>query len=714
MVASSSSPDAPVPPGGTVLDAQHAEAFPALFAQTTNPVLLLNSAGHLLAVNPAFESYTGWTAADCLADPRYWAKLVHVDDHTRWQTLIDASCSLSADPTHGEMRWLGAAGFFQWFELCGCPLPEGNQGAGGCIVVAHNIHSRKERERHSQQQEGSLEKRTERAQMLISRLKNLLGKVGALPADIAAYCRGTCEILCEIYRSHTVYIHTPTDGTVYFHSATSLAPDQTFPLPPSVNGAVIQSEAPLYCNQLNLIDPYRGDEVVRANGYRTFLGAPLRDSSGVLRGVLGVLDTEKKYYDHAEVELITIAALQVAARLRAEDQLAENRALAEHLRHAQKMEAVGLLAGGIAHDFNNILSGILGFSSHLSTKVEKGSKWHRDLKLIEHSAARAAELTNQLLAFARRRHFHKQPVGVNQIINDVLRLVRQSVAKDCTLEVQLSPAQDTVLGDAGQLNQAFMNLCLNAIEALRDQPEARLLIRTETRELTSHECKWLDAPTDTPYVCIYCRDNGVGIPAEQQAHIFEPFYTTRSETGGTGLGLSMVYGIITNHNGYVRVESVEGQGTEFTCYLPACDQPTATTASPPLEVQGGTETILVVDDEQVVRHMVSEVLTAHGYKVRAAESGNAALALLDQARGKIDLVLLDMIMPGLDGERTFRALRAMVPDQRVLLTSGFVQQDKTDRLLASGALGLVPKPYRSQDLLKHIRHALDCGHPHAE
>ncbi len=707
MAYSSSAPDAPMSPNGNVPDQLLAPGFAHLFRETADLVLLLDDTGALLAVNPAFETYTGWTAADCLADPEYWAKLVHADDHTTWRTMLTAGNSQTSMSASHELRWLGAAGIFQWFELHCRPVHAADRQDTSWIIVAHNIHPRKERERHSQQQEGSLERRNERAQMLISRLKHLLGKVGALPADITAYCEGTCEILREIYRSDAVYIHTSTNDTVYHHAAHTAAADAPFRVPPSLNSTVIQSEAPLYSNRLHLTDPYRHDEAVRRAGYRTYLGAPLRDSSGLLRGVLGVLSTEKKYYDQAEVELITIAALQVAARLRAEDQLAENRALAEHLRHAQKMEAVGLLAGGIAHNINNILSGILGFASHLTTKVEKGTTWHRDLQLIEQSAVRAAELTNQLLSFARRRPMHKQPVGINRIVQDVLHLVRRSVAKDCAIEVELSPDPDTVLGDAGQLNQAFMNLCLNAVEALRDQPDAMLHIRTETRVLAAHECKWLNAPTTTPYVCIYCRDNGVGIPAEQQPHIFEPFYTTRSDTGGTGLGLSIVYGIITNHGGHVRVDSVEGQGTEFTCYLPASDQPAVAPAPDMPTVVGGTETILVVDDEHVVRHMVTEVLTAHGYKVRSVESGHAALALLDQARGRIDLVLLDMVMPGLDGERTFRALRAMVPDQRILLTSGFVQQEKTDRLLAAGAAGMVTKPYRSEALLQQIRQALD-------
>ena len=678
-----------------------------LLQSTSDPILVLDAEGHCCFVNMAFEHYTGWGSAHCRQQADYADQLIHPDDQAVWRHAVEAT--VAGQPTEWrEIRWLGAAGFYQWFDIRFDPLDVEVKDTSRILVVARHIHRRKEHERQWRQQPRTLEQRHERAQILIAKFKHFMGQASGLPADVTAYCEGICRILHDMYRADLVYIFLPGDNRTFLVQS-SRSSAELPPLPASVQQAVLQSAAPLYCNALNLTDPYRSDPAVRQAGYVTYLGAPLRDSSGQLRGVLGLLDKQKKYYDHAEVELITIAALHVAARLRAEDQLAENRALTDHLRHAQKMEAVGLLAGGIAHDFNNILSGILGFASHVKSQMQAGTKWHRDLQLIEDSAMRAADLTQQLLAFARRKHFAKEPVAINQVLEDVVRLVRRSVGRERVMETSLHPANPVVQGDAGQLNQAIMNLCLNGVAATQDRAAGRLQLRVDVRPLTAYERKLLDVSTTEPHVCLYCQDNGSGIPADQLEHIFEPFYTTRSAAGGTGLGLAIVYGIITNHGGHIRVESVQGEGTTFICYLPSGEgnsSKTTTTVATPVD---GTETVLVVDDELVVRSLVEEVLTAHGYTVLLADSGLAALASLDQARGGIDLVLLDMVMPGLDGERTFRALRAVVPDQPILLTSGYVQAEKTERLLAAGALGVIAKPYTANDLLHQIREALDRG-----
>ena len=367
-----------------------------------------------------------------------------------------------------------------------------------------------------------------------------------------------------------------------------------------------------------------------------------------------------------------------------------------------------MLAGGVAHDFNNILSGILGFSSYLRSQSEPGTSLHRDLGLIELSAERASDLTRQLLAFARRKHFPKSPVPLNRIVEETLLILRRTLDKNIQIEVDCAAELPDVLGDAGQLSQVVMNLCLNAAEAMAENG-GTLTVRTRSGPMEERERSVLaqrgKEPADVVWLTV--QDTGVGMSAEVRDHIFDPFFTTKSKQGGTGLGLSIVYGIVTNHGGDVRVLSNPGEGTLFETFLPAStgestDLPEVTTGD-----LRGTETVLVVDDELIVRQMVTEVLSGYGYQVVGAPSGTEAVEMYPELKGRIDVVLLDMVMPGLSGEETFVELRRLDPALRVLLTSGYAQEDVTDRLIGQGAAGMVYKPYKSETLLAHIRRALN-------
>jgi two-component system cell cycle sensor histidine kinase/response regulator CckA len=469
---------------------------------------------------------------------------------------------------------------------------------------------------------------------------------------------------------------------------------------------VLESGLPLYCNNLHETEPYLRDPLVQAARLRTYLGAPLRDSTGRIRGTLSLGDAESRAFDSLDVELITVAGLHVAARLRAEEQEEAKRELEDHLRQVQKMEAVGMLAGGIAHDFNNILSGILGFASFLLAKVDKNSDIYGNLQLIEQSAVRASELTRQLLAFARRKHFAKEPVNLNDVIKGVLSILQRSLAKNIVIRPELAEDLPTMLGDAGQLNQVVMNLCLNAADAMAERG-GTLRIKTAHRLLTSRERSVLLDAGAGEYVCVTVSDTGKGMNPDVQAHIFDPFFTTKADLGGTGLGLSIVYGIVTNHDGDITVESAEDKGSVFKLYFPVHRGDVRKEESPTALKLRGTETILVVDDEMIVRQMVTAVLKDYGYKVVAVSSGAEAVTMIEELRGRIHLVLLDIVMPGMDGEATYVAIRQIDREVPVLLSSGFAQEERSARLIADGAKGIIHKPYKSEALLSQIREILD-------
>ena len=368
------------------------------------------------------------------------------------------------------------------------------------------------------------------------------------------------------------------------------------------------------------------------------------------------------------------------------------------------MEAIGTLAGGIAHDFNNILSGILGFSSYLLSKVEPDTEIHRDLGMIEQAAVRGADLTNQLLSFTRQKHLPKAPVELNKLVQDVSSLLKRSISKKIELEVVLDQGEPQILADAGQLNQVIMNLALNSADALKD---AEGVIRVETlqRRLNEREqALFANFNEEETYAVLTVTDNGPGIEEEALKSIFDPFFTTKTASGGTGLGLSIVYGIVHNHGGAVTVDSRPGTETCFRIYLPLLTAgPQAETADDkPAVSLNGDETILVIDDEQILRQMVSEVLKGYGYGVLTASGGREGLELYRESKGRIDLVLLDMVMPGMDGEETFLALKKLDPRAGILLTSGFTNESRYQRLIDAGALGMVHKPYKVQELLRKV------------
>jgi two-component system, cell cycle sensor histidine kinase and response regulator CckA len=543
----------------------------------------------------------------------------------------------------------------------------------------------------------------------VAKLRSFFTEISALPADLDGYVNGVCSILFEMYRPLRIAVLvTDKEGRAYEVGA---------PLPPvllDARGApaeslmsryLRESGLPLYCNNLSDTEPYRSDPVVRELKVETYLGAPLRDSTGRIRGTLSLVDTQARALDSLDVEIVTVAALHLASRLRADEQEQVRSELEDHLRQAQKMEAVGMLAGGIAHDFNNILSGILGFSSLLLAKTPENSELHQSLALIEQSAVRAADLTRQLLAFARRKHFAKQPVVFNQVVGDVVGLLQRSLAKNIIIRPELADDLPPVLGDPGQLNQVLMNLCLNAADAMSERG-GTLRIRSAHRLLNPRERATLVQAGQGEYVCVTVSDTGAGMSADVQKHLFDPFFTTKADRGGTGLGLSIVYGIVTNHGGDITVESAPDKGSVFKLYFPVHHGEAVRPEKAPALPLRGSETVMVVDDEMIVRQMTTAVLKEYGYKVLAVAGGLEAVETMKELKGRIHLVLLDMVMPGMDGEATFHAIREVDGRVPVLLSSGFADEGRSNRLLELGAVGMIHKPYKSEALLARIREIL--------
>jgi len=382
-------------------------------------------------------------------------------------------------------------------------------------------------------------------------------------------------------------------------------------------------------------------------------------------------------------------------------------ALEAQLFQAQKMEAVGTLAGGIAHDFNNLLQVIQGYTEVLQNDVGRNKSSLEALQKIHHSAKRGAELTRQLLTFSRKVQSERRPLDLNREVEQLKKLLERTIPKMIEIELYLSENPAVVSADPIQVEQAIMNLAVNAKDAM---PEGgKIVIETERVRLDEHFCRTHLGARPGEYVLLSISDTGHGMNREILDHVFEPFYTTKDVGKGTGLGLAMVYGIVKNHEGYILCYSEVSTGTTFKIYLPAMEQSGHRQKTGEVEdpFKGGDETILLVDDEEYIRDLGVELLTDAGYKVLTATNGEEGLELYRQKRENIDLVILDLVIPGMGGKKCYEEILKINPKSKILIVSGYSANGPGKEAIKAGAKGFVGKPFDVSHLLETIREILD-------
>ncbi len=387
--------------------------------------------------------------------------------------------------------------------------------------------------------------------------------------------------------------------------------------------------------------------------------------------------------------------------------ISKQKTLEAQLIQAQKMEAVGTLAGGIAHDFNNLLQAILGYTDLLILSKAPTNPDCSKLQKIMLAAQRGAELTQQLLTFSRKMESKKKPLDLNQAVGEVSKILERTIPKMIEVELHLAEDLSTVNADFGQIDQVIMNLALNATDAMPDG--GKLTIAVENASLDEEFCRTHPEARPGDYALLTISDTGHGMDKETQTHIFDPFYTTKEIGKGTGLGLAMVYGIVKNHEGYITCQSELGQGTSFKIYLPVIRQETDLVEPGEQEfpVEGGTETILLVDDEEFIRDLGIDFLSKAGYRVIAARDGERALAVYRQKREQIDLVILDLLMPGMGGKKCLEELLKINPKAKVIIASGYFDSEPMKEAIMAGAKGFIGKPHQMTEFLRVVRQALD-------
>ncbi|MGJ8642576.1 MAG: PAS domain S-box protein [Luteolibacter sp.] len=448
-------------------------------------------------------------------------------------------------------------------------------------------------------------------------------------------------------------------------------------------------------------------EAALSRDYHSMVALPLKVGGKVV-GAFNLYSSEPEFFDDIEMRLLDELATDIGFALDIRQREREHAQLEEQFRQSQKMDAIGQLAGGVAHDFNNILGVILmqaelsGMTPGLPEEIQDG------FKQIRTSAERAANLTRQLLLFGRKQMIQAHDLDLNMQVKNVTKMLQRIIGEDVELQLQLCPVPLITRADAGMMDQVLLNLAVNSRDAMPGG--GRLSIATAELTVDAENASLHSDAAPGRYVMMSVGDTGCGISPKDMPHIFEPFFTTKEAGKGTGLGLASVYGIVKQHHGWIKVDSEQGEGTNFQIYLPASAAPTDQSRQDETfsQLQAGTETILLVEDEEAVRKLTRMALQMAGYKVLEAPDGVVGLKVWEEHQEEIQLLLTDMVMPeGVSGRELAASLQARNPKLRVIFTSGYsadmVNQGKD---LLEGR-NFVPKPASIQQLLDTVRQSLD-------
>jgi two-component system, cell cycle sensor histidine kinase and response regulator CckA len=450
---------------------------------------------------------------------------------------------------------------------------------------------------------------------------------------------------------------------------------------------------------------FPSDAGLRADGIEAYAGASLPGSDGRTLGVLVVMHRQR-FQGVSRIEsVLKIFAVRAAAEVELSRTLEERRRLEERLRQSQKLETIGQLAGGVAHDFNNLLSPILGYSEMLLEDVHPDDPRFRQIQFIREAAEKAASLTRQLLSFGRKQMLEIKPVDLNRVVTDFERILRRTIRENIAMTVRADAAASVIDGDVSQLEQILMNLAVNAQDAMPMGGR----IEIATADTVVEQGSAPGAPDLAPgrYAVLTVTDSGTGMDKATLDRVFEPFFTTKDKGRGTGLGLATVYGIVTQHRGTIDVESAPGRGTTFRLFFPAIVGATpaeAVTPPGPLAAAPAAGTIVVVEDDAMVRELTSTILRQRGYRVLEMTDAEACLRHAESGGSPGDLLVTDVVMPGMDGKQLYDRLSRAYPPLKVLFISGYAHD-----VLAPHGLGgfhFIQKPFTPDGLVTKVREAL--------
>lgn len=495
---------------------------------------------------------------------------------------------------------------------------------------------------------------------------------------------------------------------VWGMSVEGRGPGDAYPLPGTIAEEVMRSatgKLVLIDHDASIQQKFAGSVSLERSGLRSHLVHPLLIHDHVI-GFLYLGTAEPNAYDEQALNLVESVSNQIAGAIANAQHYAERKRLETQLQQAYKMEAIGTLAGGIAHDFNNLLAVIIGYTELLSLDLATGNGATSYLQEILTACRRAKSLVQQILTFSRQRDPERQPVSLCRVVNETLQLLRASLPTTIAFQCHIDPQSGAVMADPTQMHQVLMNLCTNAEHAMR-QNGGLLEVRLEAVRVDASFATHHPPLRPGPHARLIVRDTGQGIPHEVQARIFDPFFTTKAVGEGTGMGLAVVHGIVTNHDGAIAVESQQGCGTKFTIYLPQWKEADTEDIQPADQLPAGRGNILFVDDEVALIRAGQAMLTHLGYTVTAYTSSDEAFTCFQAAPHTFDLVITDQTMPHMTGEMLSQAIRQVRPDVPIILCTGFSHVITQENALSMGINAFLQKPLTMHDLGAAIQRVLD-------
>ena len=627
------------------------ERFQKLVEHSSDVITLLDSAGRISYGTPSLLPTLGYGAGELSGHSPL--ALVHPDDRPLGERFFAELSDTPAQSVKADLRLLHKDGSWRDLELTGVNRLQ-DDAIRAVVVTYHDVTERKLAARALRESEERLRLATE--------------ATGLGPWDWDLRTNVT-EFSPEWKRQLGYEPHEILSQYVEWESR--LHPEDRERVLDSLR-AYLAGRLPEYAVEFRMRH--------KDGSYRWIYtrGVAQRDESGALTHMLG-------------------CHLDITARKHLEEQF----------RQAHKMEAVGQLAGGVAHDFNNLLTVISGNNELLGSELPPRGSWQELIAEIREAAQRAAGLTRQLLAFSRQAVLNPKVLDLNDVVGENEKMLRRLIGEDVRLTAVLDPALEPVKVDPGQIGQVIMNLAINARDAMPSGGELTI----ETRNVTLDEAAAALEPEARPgrYVQLTMIDTGVGMTSEVQARVFEPFFTTKGPKKGTGLGLATVFGIVKQSCGFVTVHSRPGRGTTFKILFPVADRsgPAAEPVAPVAAVAPGTETILLVEDDDQVRRITSRMLAAAGYRVLQAQSGDEALRILADRSADVDLLLTDVVMNGMNGRRLAEHALALSPGLRVLYATGYTDDVVLRYGVGEEPVRLIQKPFNQSTLLRSVREALD-------
>jgi len=658
-------------------------------AETAGTAIYIHDNTRFLYVNRACEQISGYSRTELLAmNPR---QLVHPEFWDEMQLRSRASRSGGPSSWRYEFKTITKSGEIRWLDFSANSIRF--EGQDATLATAVDITERK------------------RAEELQAALYRIADQTSAA-TDLEAFYRAIHGIVAELMdaRNFCIALYDEDSGLLSFPYFV----DERNTLPAPRPLRKLMPEYVLRSGEPQLMPAERVQELLRSGELEEistpsvdWLGVPVKNGDKSF-GILAVQSyTEKVRYGVRDKEILNFVAQHVATAI--EHKRAENalRQSEKQLWLSQKMEAVGRLAGGVAHDFNNLLTVIKGYTELILGGLEPSDPLRAEMEEVQKAADRAAALTRQLLAFSRRQVLAPRVVNLNDLVEDMNKLLRRLLGEDIQLCTKLGSDLGSVTADPGQIEQVIMNLAVNARDAM--PKGGKLTLETANADLDPAYSRQHAPLRPGAYVMLAITDTGSGIDPETLSRVFEPFFTTKEQGKGTGLGLSTVYGIIKQSGGYIWPYSELGIGTTFKIYLPRVDEMAARLPAPTEATSGlgGTETILLVEDEEGVRSLTSQLLQRHGYTVLEAEHGQDALLLCERYSGPIHLLLSDVVLAHMSGRDLAQRLSPLRPKMKVLYMSGYSDEAIVLHGVLDPGTAFLQKPFTTASLLRKLREVLD-------